>query len=305
MPSFDFGTFLASRKGQSTMKDIGSGMGVSSPGDMPGEEAERMKTLGTTASIANPAIGVGTRAGHALKRAGKIPGMISGLAREFDYSPEEKKARASLGLTPSDSRVESLKGLSQDPNGYKNAKEFAGELAMSGVGKALGWMSLAMSPGLGMILVDLANKKHVESYKNYRNASMKGTDLDERKIAAKVFGESLEKADPKTQQYLMNQVGAKNVKDLYNKVIHPSGSSDPKLAGVWGAVYPSNTMREANQTGMSKEAKDAAKRWSKNANIMPVTGAKSPSDVSQPGFGKSLTEEEMVKNPMMKRLLGF
>ena len=88
--------------------------------------------------MVNPVIGFGVRAGHAVKRAGEIPGMISGLAREFDYSPEEKKARASLGLTPSDSRVESLKGLSQDPNGYKNAKEFAGELAMSGGGKALG-----------------------------------------------------------------------------------------------------------------------------------------------------------------------
>ena len=305
MPGFDYGKYMASREGRSAMKDLGSGMGLTSEGDMPSEGTAALKAAGSVASMANPAVRLAATARHAVKRAGEIPGMISGLAREFDYSPEEKKARASLGLTPSDSRVESLKGLSQDPNGYKNAKEFAGELAMSGVGKALGWMSLAMSPGLGMILVDLANKKHVESYKNYRNASMKGTDLDERKIAAKVFGESLEKADPKTQQYLMNQVGAKNVKDLYNKVIHPSGSSDPKLAGVWGAVYPSNTMREANQTGMSKEAKDAAKRWSKNANIMPVTGAKSPSDVSQPGFGKSLTEEEMVKNPMMKRLLGF
>ena len=138
MPGFDYGKYMASREGRSAMKDLGSGMGLTSEGDMPSEGTAALKAAGSVVSMVNPVIGFGVRAGHAVKRAGEIPGMISGLAREFDYSPEEKKARASLGLTPSDSRVESLKGLSQDPNGYKNAKEFAGELAMSGGGKALG-----------------------------------------------------------------------------------------------------------------------------------------------------------------------
>lgn len=275
MPGFDYGKYMASREGRSAMKDLGSGMGLTSEGDMPSEGTAALKAAGSVASMANP-----------IPRA--ISAGAEGLRQIGKYGKD---------IDPRLAGLENLGGKSA-----LSSKDI--EEKLSGVPSqvAKGMKSI---PGLGMISQDLANKKHVESYNKYRDASAKGTDLDERKFAAKVFGESLEKADPKTQQHLMNQVGAKDVKDLYDKVIHPSGSSDPKLAGVWGAVVPSNMMREANQTGMSKEAKDAAKRWSKNANIMPVTGAKSPSDVSQPGFGKSLTEEEMVKNPMMKRLLGF
>jgi len=83
MPGFDYGKYMASREGRSAMKDLGSGMGLTSEGDMPSEGTAALKAAGSVASMANPiprAISAGAEGLRQIGKYGKdIDPRLAGL----------------------------------------------------------------------------------------------------------------------------------------------------------------------------------------------------------------------------------